>query len=131
MRRTRPRRLNAPFGAHLAGLTKNVACNSADSPSSFEVRTLKFCGFLVLVDTCSGKLHARFCVLGALWPAKGRGASNLTSFNAPFGAWCFLTHHRHKRLLRSHVPVLMHLLVLGAFWPVFAVIGLALLGWLS
>ena len=57
--------LNAPFGAHLAGLPENVACNSADSPSSFEVRMLRFCGFLVLVDTCSGKLHAIFWALGA------------------------------------------------------------------
>ena len=60
--------LNAPFGAHLAGLLENVACNSANSPSRFEVRTLKFCGFLVLVDTCSRELHARFWVLGAFWP---------------------------------------------------------------
>ena len=57
--------LNAPFGAHLGGLLENVACNSADSSSSFEVRTLRFCGFLVLVDTCSGELHARFWALGA------------------------------------------------------------------
>ena len=115
MRRMRPRRLNAPFGAHLAGLTKNVACNSADSPSSFEVRTLKFCGFLVLVDTCSGKLHARFWVLGALWPAKGRGASNVTSFNAPFGAWCFLTLEKEDSLHKTTTRVLMHLLALAAF----------------
>lgn len=53
--------LNAPFGAHLAGLSEIVACNSANSPSRFEVRTLILCGFLVLVDTCSGELHARFC----------------------------------------------------------------------
>ena len=58
-------RLNAPFGAHLAGLPENVACNLAVSPSSFEVRTLRICGFLVRVDTCSGKLHARFWELDA------------------------------------------------------------------
>ena len=82
---------NAPYGADLAGLLENVACNSADSPSSFEVGMLRFCGFLVLVNACSGKLHARFWVLGALWRARERGASNVTRFNAPFGARCFLT----------------------------------------
>ena len=93
----RPLCLNAPFGARLAGLPENVACNSTDSPSSFEVRTLNFCGFLVLVDTCSRKLHARFRVLGALWRAKGRGASNEIRFNAPFGARCFLTAQRRAQ----------------------------------
>ena len=90
--------LNAYYGAHLGGVLENVACNSTDSPSSFEVRTLNFCGFLVLVDTCSRKLHARFRVLGAIWRAKGRGALIVTRFNAPFGARCFLTlRQRHDR----------------------------------
>ena len=109
----RPLCLNAPFGAHLAGWPENVACNSTDSPSSFEVRTLNFCCFLVLVDTCSRKLHARFRVLGALWNAKGRGASSVTRFNAPFGARCFLTKGTHS--VFAVIGVLMHRLALGAF----------------
>ena len=57
--------LDVPNGTGSGCLFKNVACNSIEGASRFEVRTLKFCGFLVLVDTCYGELHARFWVLGA------------------------------------------------------------------
>ena len=58
--------LDAPNGTGSGWLFKNVACNSIEGPSRFEVRTLKFCGFQVLVDTCYRELHARFWALGVL-----------------------------------------------------------------
>ena len=48
------------MGARLGRLLEIVACNSTNTPSRFEIGTLKLCGFLVLVDTCSGELRARF-----------------------------------------------------------------------
>ena len=40
-----------------------------------------------------------------------------TGLNAPYGAWCFLTIRARRRLGRGE-GVLMHLMVLGAFWHI-------------
>ena len=44
------------------------------------------------------------------------GVRVLPCLNAPLGAWCFLTLSIEWEIADQHLPVLMHLLALGAFW---------------
>ena len=86
--------LNAPYGADIAGLLENVACNSASTPSRLEVALLRCRGFRRSLKFELREMHARFggarCFLTR--PSREtRMRSSSASLNAPYGARCFLT----------------------------------------
>lgn len=70
------------------------------------------CGVPARADIC---LHAPSCAGCFLTPSEDVSEGDRRSLNAPSCAGCFLTR-LPRSFLEPDQPVLIHLLVLGAFW---------------
>ena len=82
-----PKRLNAPYGAHVGGLFKNVACNSASATLKLEAAPLIYCRFCRFLKFELRGLHAIFYGARRISNASMVPVCNSRlSLNAPCGA---------------------------------------------